>query len=381
MSGKHFDVIVVGVGSMGAAACWFLSKRGFNVLGLEQFTIPHDNGSHGGQTRIIRKAYFEHPDYVPLLQHSYENWRALEKASNTEIYHRTGIVYFGKHNGATISGLSSSAQTYGIPINAVLPSSFPQFNIPSDFECVVEPDAGFIPPELALATFTEQAKKSGATIIENETVIHWASTGSGVEVRTRDDHYTGDNIIFTAGSWTEKLLRALPVELVVTRQILAWFKPHKPKDFNAPDFPCWFIEDDHGIFYGFPYQEKSAYSNIEGLKVALHKKGEITDPNKVNRNVERSELTDLLNMVREYIPGVGEQVVATKTCLYTYSQDENFIIDHLPGYDEKVTIACGFSGHGFKFASVVGEILADLSTKGKTDLPIEFLRLKRFDHR
>lgn len=378
MTQNHFDAIVVGVGTMGSATASFLASRGFKVLGLEQYKIVHDNGSHAGQSRIIRKAYFEHPDYVPLLHRSYENWKALEGSENMKIYHETGIVYFGKHNSVTINGLRTSADLYNIPINSVAATQYPQFKIPLDFESLFEPEAGFLSPELAIATYVRQAAALGAEIRTDEKVLDWKQVGSRLEVKTNSNHYTCDKLIFTAGSWTKKLLPDLTTNLQVTRQVLAWLQPTDIDSFRSPNFPCWFIEDDRGIFYGFPYQDETPQSPYQGLKVALHKKGFITDPDNVKRDVTDADLDDIRYVTSKYIPDAGVDITTTRTCLYTYSPDENFIIDHLPGFEGKVTIACGFSGHGFKFASVVGEILADLSMKGKTELPIEFLQLKRF---
>lgn len=383
MSANHYDVIVIGVGSMGSSTCYQLSERGFKVLGLEQFGVSHEHGSHTGQSRIIRKAYFEHQDYVPLLERAYENWRKLAQQTGVEIYHQTGIVYFGPSTHPTIAGVKQSAALYNLDVKTEslenTKQRFPLFEIPPDFETLFEKEAGFVIPEKAIITYTTLAKNYGAVIKTNERVVSWKEEGGKVIVTTNLEEYTCDKLVITAGSWTAKLLPGWKADLKVTRQLLAWIKPPDEKVFSIGNFPCWFIEDpDKGMFYGFPVLPAEKFDGPVGLKIASHRPGDITDPDNVNRTPKQSELDDIRYILSKYIPSAGTEIITTKTCLYTYSDDEHFIIDHLPGYSNRVTIACGFSGHGFKFVSVVGEILADLATKGRTDLPVDFLRLSRF---
>jgi sarcosine oxidase len=353
------------------------------VLGLEQFEITHERGSHAGQSRIIRKAYFEHPDYVPLLERSYSNWKNLEKATGGPIYHRTGIVYFGRPEHETMKGVRKSASLYNIPVVPLAKEEsrrrFPAFQMPSDFEVLYEHDAGFVTPERAILLYTEQAKKNGATIHTNEKVIEWKEQGKYIQVVSEKNVYTADKLVITAGSWTSKIIPALKPELKVTRQTLAWVNPKNPDAFELGNFPCWFIEDpDRGMFYGFPVLPFEKFGGPVGLKLACHRPGEIVDPDKVGERFSIKEAEHIRYVLSTYIPEAGEEIITLKRCLYTYSKDEHFIIDILPGYNKRVTVACGFSGHGFKFVSVVGEILADMAMKGKTDLPVAFLSLKRF---
>lgn len=383
MPSSHYDVIVIGVGSMGSSTCFYLAERGFKVLGLEKFDLAHEYGSHTGQSRIIRKAYFEHPDYVPLLERAYGNWNKLEQQTGAAIYHQTGIAYFGPPDHPTMEGVKQSAALYNLDVKTASRENagphFPLFNIPPDFETLFEKEAGFVTPETAIISFTTRAQRYGATIKTNEEVVSWKEEGARVIVSTTLEKYTCDKLVITAGSWTSKLIASLTVNLKVTRQLLAWVKPPDEKTFSIGDFPCWFIEDpDKGMFYGFPVLPATRFGGPVGLKIASHRPGEVTDPDHVNRMPKQSELDDIRYILSKYIPSAGTEVIATKTCLYTYSDDEHFIIDHLPGYNKRVTIACGFSGHGFKFVSVIGEILADLATKGKTDLPVDFLQLSRF---
>ncbi len=381
-SQNHFDVIVIGVGSMGSAACWYLSKRGYKVLGLEQFEIPHEHGSHFGQSRIIRQAYFEHPDYVPLLERAYTNWREFEMQSNTKLYHETGIVYFGQPQHATMEGVRESASLYSVLVHKLNGEEsslqFPYFTIPSDFETLVEPHAGFLTPELTVSLYAKEAAKLGAVIKTKQRVREWKEVGNKIHVNTDTGEYTAEKLIITAGGWTSKIIPQLKVSLKVTQQTLAWVTPKHPERFTFENFPCWFIEDPElGMYYGFPYVDGERFLGPTGIKLASHRPGTTVDPDGVDRGNFGSDV-EIQFFLDKYLPSLEGKITNRKTCLYTYSPDENFIIDHLPGSGKRVTIACGFSGHGFKFVSVIGEILADLAMNGKTDLPAEFLSLTRF---
>jgi sarcosine oxidase len=378
----HFDAIVIGVGSMGSAACWFLAKRGQKVLGLEQFNTPHENGSHAGQSRIIRKAYFEHPDYVPLLERAYNNWRAFELESGSSLYHRTGIVYLGKNENENISGIRNSARLYDVPLENLsheeCKKRFPSFNVPGDFDVIFEPDAGFVTPERTIESYVGESRKNGAVIKTNTPVLNWRQDINGIRVITEAQEYTCEKLVVTAGAWTSGLIPELKSQLQVTRQVLAWVTPPDSGPFTLESFPCWFIEDPSvGTFYGFPILPQSKFGGPSGLKLAHHHPGMTCSPEDIHGDVPMPEKEKLQDFLRTYLPSAGDHITHVKNCLYTYSPDSDFIIDHLPGYANRVVVASGFSGHGFKFVPVVGEILADLAMKGRTDLPIDFLRLKR----
>ena len=381
---NSFDVIVIGVGSMGSATCYYLAKQGYKVLGLEQFDISHEFGSHGGQSRIIRKAYFEHPDYVPLLERAYENWRQIEKESGKQLYFKTGLLYAGNSNNEIIKGVKLAASLYNIELEQLnkkeVASRFPQFNFPHSFEVLSEPDAGFLPPERSIRLYAAQAKKHGATIHTNEKVIKWKKEGATIIVNTDKGAYQCNKLAITAGAWAGKMIPDFSDKIKVTRQFVAWIKTKNEKNFALNNFPCWMIADDdkHGCYYGFPLLSTEKFGEPVGLKLAHHYPRDITDPDKVNRETTENDIENIKYCLDNYLPANFESILSTKICLYANSPDENFIIDKLPGFEENVSIACGFSGHGFKFASVVGEILADLAIKGTTTLPIEFLNAKRF---
>jgi sarcosine oxidase len=383
-SNTSFDVIVIGVGSMGSATCYYLAKQGYKVLGLEQFDISHEFGSHAGQSRIIRKAYFEHLDYVPLLERAYENWKTFEKEIGEQLYFKTGLLYAGTSNNEIIKGVKQSARLYNIELEklnlADTDKRFPQFKFPESFEVLFEPEAGFIPPEKAIRLYASQAEKAGATIHANEKVIEWKKDGQSVVVKTNKNTYRCNKLIITAGAWAGKMIPGFANKIKVTRQFVAWIKPKSDNQFVLNNFPCWMVGDDdkHGCYYGFPLLDTKKFGEPEGLKLAHHFPYQITDPDNVNRQTTEEDIENVKYCLNKYIPGVFDSILTTKICLYANSPDENFIIDKLPSFEENVSIACGFSGHGFKFASVIGEILADLAITGKTSLPMDFLNAKRF---
>ncbi len=383
MPSNHYDVIVIGVGSMGAVACWYLAKGGYKVLGLEQFDIPHEQGSHAGQSRIIRKAYFEHSDYVPLLERAYHNWKELETITSSQVYYRTGIIYFGSPDSPMIKGTRNAAHQYHIALDILTHEEanvrHPSFHCPHHFQILFEPDAGFITPEKAIALYASDAIRRNADIRGRGKVLEWKKENSAITVFTNRNTYQADRLIICAGAWSGKIIPSLPAKLKVTKQIVGWMNPQKWNDFSLGNFPCWFVcDEDKYIFYGFPILPAKDFGGPVGLKLALHRHGTEVDPDHVDRNIQQADEEILRNMLKKYIPDAAGNTLTLKSCLYTNSEDEHFIIDHMPGYDGKVTIASGFSGHGFKFASVIGEILADLAVRGETDLPIEFLRLSRF---
>jgi len=384
MGSSAFDVIVIGVGSMGSSACYHLSKHGHKVLGLEQFDISHEYGSHAGQSRIIRKAYFENADYVPLLERAYQIWKVLEEETNSKIYHPTGLVYFAPKDHSLVKGVKQSASLYHIDLDlfnaAESAQRFPHFHIPQNFETLFEPGAGFVTPEKAIRLYTDQALKRGAKINTHEQVFNWKKDGNSIVVTTDKNIYHCSKLIISAGAWARKMIPRLSGKLRITRQFVAWVKPKNWDQFTLQNFPCWLLADDErpGCYYGFPILPQPEFGEPKGLKLAHHFPALETDPDHVNRQATVEDEKNLEYALNKYLPGCFESFLSHKVCLYTNSPDEDFIIDKLPGHEDQVVIATGFSGHGFKFASVVGEILSDLAIKGTTVLPIEFLSASRF---
>jgi sarcosine oxidase len=372
----HFDIIVIGLGAMGSSTCHHLARRGVRVLGLEQFDIPHALGSSHGSSRMIRLAYYEHPDYVPLLRRAYELWDELEAQSGQKLLYRTGGLYMGPREGETVGGSLRSAREHQLPHELLEPDErrrrFPQFHLPEDWVALYEPDAGFLRPEQVIASYAGLALRSGAELHGREPVMEWKIDGKGFAVRTSRNEYHADQLIFCGGPWSGKLVRDLGVELRVTRQVLGWVWPKQPEQFALGRLPVWAIDHlDGSIHYGFPMMD-----DVPGFKLAHHSPGVVTDPDKIEREPQPGDEETFRPILRQMIPSADGPLLSMKVCMYTNSPDGHFIIDRHPKY-ENVMVACGFSGHGFKFASVVGEILADSVTASGTNLPVPFLRLSR----
>jgi sarcosine oxidase len=380
MIGRHFDVIVVGIGAMGSAACYHLAHRGARVLGLEQFDIPHDLGSSHGMSRIIRKAYYEHPDYVPLLRRAYELWHQIERASGQKLLHVTGAVYMGRPDGQLVAGSLDAARRHGLPhellTHAQVNARFPQFRLPRDHVALFEPEAGYLLPERVICAYARAAMEAGAQLHGRKSVREWSADSSGVCVKTDAAEYRAEKLVFCAGPWSAKLLEDLGVKLVVTRQVMLWFWPREQTRFGLGRLPVWGIERaGGGIYYGFPMSDEDV-----GLKVAIHAPGVETDPNRVARDAQPGDVEEVRRALGTYLPDAGADapLLSLRVCLYTNSPDSHFIIDRHPRFPQRVSLACGFSGHGFKFASVVGEILTDLALVGAAPPAARFLALNRF---
>ena len=377
-SGATFDVIVAGVGSVGSAACYHLARRGVKVLGIDRFEIPHVEGSHHGHSRMIRQAYFEHPDYVPLLRRAYELWHELQRISNEQFFHLTGGLYIGPEDGAIVPGSLKAAQTHGLD-HALLSadevrSRFPDIRPPAGHLHFYEALGGFLVPEESIRTHAEAARQAGATIQTGEVVRSWSAHPDHVELATDKATYTADKLVLCGGAWSRELAPQLGIELQVTRQVLAWFRPLGDLERFAPGrFPCWFIESDPPYgHYGFPIRPGDP-----GLKIAVHKPGEPIDPGVAPEPPRSGEIERLRAVLDEYFPGCAGELAQACTCKYTVSPDSHFIVGVHPE-QERVSLACGLSGHGFKFSSVLGEAMADLAADGRSDLPIGFLAPSRF---
>lgn len=371
-----FDVIVVGVGAMGSSACYQLARRGLSVLGLDRFDIPNALGSSHGQSRMIRLAYYEHPDYVPLLKRAYELWDELESISGEKLLHITGGIYIGPENGELVGGSLRAARQHGLDHELLdhdeLRRRFPQFHVPGEWVGLHEPRAGFLRPERVVAAYAQAALRAGAELHGREAVVEWGADAHGVTVQTTRSVYRADHLIFCGGPWSAQLLRDLQVPLVVTRQVMGWVWPKEPELFGLGRLPVWAIDRQDGtLHYGFPMS-----SDVPGFKVAHHAKGRATEPDLVMRDPLPGDEETFRPVLRQMIPAADGPLLSLKVCLYTNSPDQHFIIDRHPQV-ERVTLACGFSGHGFKFASVVGEVLADLATNGRTALPARFLSMGR----
>ncbi len=370
-------IIVLGVGGMGSAACYHLSKiKGVEVTGIEQFDLGHGLGSSHGRSRLIRKAYFEHPDYVPLLKRAYDLWSELEADCGQRLYRETGILYILPRKSALLAGLRESSRLYDIPVETLegekLAPYMNRFNRLPGCEAVMEPEAGFLDVEACVIAHAKAAEKRGASLRFGETVKTWTAGSGGVKVVTDKGTYEADRLVITAGPWTSRVMSGLGLPLKVTKKQMYWFQAEEAYDVERGS-PCFLIESPGGVYYGFPRH------GSEGLKLAEHSGmgSEVSDPSRVDRSLNVDEVERVKTFLRAAMPGVSTELSQQATCMYTMTPDENFIIDTHPEH-ANVVFAGGFSGHGFKFASTVGEVMAELATQGRTRHPIGFLSLKRF---
>ncbi len=378
---KTCDVIVLGLGGMGSAVACHLARRGVRVLGLEQFTPAHDRGSSHGQTRVIRQCYFEHPSYVPLLMRAYELWRELERDSGMDLLLLGGGLMMGAPDSEVVRGSLRSAEEHQLPhellTRAEIRRRFPVFEPPVDTVGLLEPHAGLVRPELAVKAHLKGAAAAGAELRFEEAVESWAEEGSGVTVRTRKGTYSAGHLVVTPGPWAPELLKEMGVPVVVERQVLLWFQPKGGIGGFLPErFPIYiWHENDHRQPYGFP-----AVDGPEGgVKIAFFRKParEVCTPETVDRRVREDDIESLRESIRRFLPSLDGGFLRGTTCLYTVTPDLNFVVGRHPRQD-RVTVGCGFSGHGYKFCSVMGEVLADLALGGGSRLDLSLFDPRRF---
>lgn len=370
-----YDVIVIGVGGMGSATAYHLARRGASVLGLEQFDIPHDFGSSHGLSRIIRLAYAEDARYVPLLRRAYELWRELEHRAGERLLLITGGIDAGSRRSSTVRGSLRSCREHHLP-HEVLDASalqrrFPGYRLPPEMVAVFQPDAGFLLPERCIVAHVQAAQDLGAQIHARERVVSWEVRNKRVSVRTDRGTYRARKMIVTAGAWARNVVPELHRVAVPERQVVIWTQPLRPELFTPATFPVFNLQAPEGRFYGFPVH------GVPGFKIGkYHHRRERVDPDRVDRECHAEDEEVLRAGIRAYFPDAGGPTMAMRTCLFTNSPDEHFILDTHPGHSE-VAVAAGFSGHGFKFCSVVGEIMAELALDGRAQLDIGMFRLDR----
>jgi sarcosine oxidase len=374
----HYDAIVVGVGGMGSAAVFELARRGLRVLGLERHDIPHDRGSSHGVNRIIRLAYWEHPAYVPLLRRAYELWRALETGRGEQLLYITGSIDAGRADSKTVVGSLKSCKIHALPHELLdapeLKRRFPGYRLAPDMMAVLQPEGGFVLCECAIVNYVEAARELGADVRAREAVINWTPSADGVEVRTEASTYVAARLVLTAGPWTAALVPALAALARPERQVMLWTQPLVAESFELNAFPVFNLDAPEGHFYGFPIFGPS------GFKIGkYHHRHESVDPDRMDRDCHPEDEAVLREGIQTYFPDADGPTLAMKTCLFTNSPDEHFIIDRHPTLPQ-VALAAGFSGHGFKFCSVVGEILAELAIDGASRHDLTLFRLSRFGY-
>ncbi len=372
-----YDVIVVGIGGMGSAACWQLARRGLSVLGLERFDIPHSHGSSHGLTRIIRLAYYESPAYVPLLIRAFELWREAGEAREERLLYTTGSIDAGPEGSGLFEGSLDSCRAHGLKHEVFSGSEvnrrFPGFRLPGDHCALLQPDGGFVLPERAIVAHVVMAQALGTEIHAREPVAEWAPiAGGGVRVQTTRDTYEAGRLVLSPGAWIGDLVPALRTIAIAERQVLGWFQPKHPEWFSPDAFPVLNLLVEEGRYYLLPVW------GVPGLKIGLyHHLGESGHADGLSREVGADDEAVLRRCVTRYFPDADGPTMALHACLFTNTPDEHFIIDTLPGEDDVIVVSpC--SGHGFKFASVVGEIVADLATTGRSRFDLAMFRADRF---
>lgn len=371
-----YDVIVVGIGGMGSAACWHLARRGLRVLGLERFDIPNAMGSSHGVTRIIRLPYYEDPSYVPLLRRAYENWRALEAATGKSVLHITGSLDASPEDDPLFSGALLSARLHDLPHEVMtgdeVNARFPGYRLPPQTRAVYQPEGGFVASERAIVAHVHAAQAEGAEIHAREQVMSWQTSPAGVTVRTDRGTYNAGRLILAAGAWMGALVPDLARLAVPERQVLAWLQPLRQDWFTPERFPVFNLTVEEGRYYGFPVFE------VPGFKFGrYHHREEQGTPDAIRREPDAQDEALLRQFSARYFPDGNGPTMALRDCMFTNTPDEHFILDHHPAHPE-VILASPCSGHGYKFCSVVGEILADLATGQTPPLDIDLLRMNRF---
>ena len=372
-----YDCIVLGVGAMGSSTVYDLAaKRGQKVLGLEKFDIPHAEGSSHGVNRIIRLAYYEHPSYVPLMRRAYELWEEIEKMAGEKLLYRIGSIDTAPAGHEVFEGSLESCLVHDIPHEVLnheqINRRFPGYEIPPGHMGLLQEDGGFVLAERSIVAYVNASLAAGADIHARESVLNWETSGDGVRVYTDRAEYTAEKLVITAGAWAAEMVPSLAELAVPERQVLAWFQPEDPALFTPENFPVFNAYFDEGRYYGFPV------FGIPGFKIGkYHHLEEVVVPDGMGKNVTREDEEILRDATAKYFPKANGNVMTMATCMFTNSPDDHFIIGVLPDHPQ-VSVATGFSGHGFKFASVIGEIMGELATTGKTRHDIKLLRLGRF---
>lgn len=385
MDVSDYDVIIVGLGAMGSSAAYHLAQRGQRVLGIEQFTPAHPFGSSHGGSRIVRKAYFEKPDYVPLLVRSYELWQELSAAFGDELFTRCGALQIGRPESPIVAGAIESARRWNLPYELLdskaVGARFPQFAVPSNQVAVFEADAGFARPEATVLANIELAADAGAELWF-DTVVDSVELGpKGIQLSAGGEYIQAPRVVIATGAWADRLANLGQFPFMAQRQTVHWFSADEPQEFVPERFPVYIWDvvvppgQPRAELYGFPQLDGES-----GVKAALYHEGSLAgvDPDTLDRCVTERDYGRVRQLVEAGLPGLGGKPVQSQVCMYPSASDDDFVLGVLPGSSGRVVLALGFSGHGFKFVPVVGEIVADLVVNGHTRHDIGFLSPRRF---
>jgi len=371
------DVIVVGLGAHGSSVASHLARRGLKVIGFDMYRPPHSLGSSHGSTRIIRQAYSEGPFYVPLMQRSYDLWGDLEQRSGRKIMRITGGISIGDRRGKGISGIKRSAEEHSLPLDVLTPTQisqrFPMLHPHEHMIGAFDPRAGAIFPEEAVQAQIEEAIKAGASLYFDEPISKWSSDqkGGNVRVESKSGIYEAEQLVFTAGAWLPELVSKLNLPIWIERQVLFWFEPKANAEAFLPQNMgnhSWEYEQGHSMYAQPDYGE--------GVKIAFHHDGAQANPNQLDRKVEESEEKALREQIERYIPDLNGRILKKLACMYTDTPDLHFLVDFHPHY-KNILLMSPCSGHGFKFAAVMGEIAADLVTQAKSQFDLSHFSIDR----
>jgi len=379
---QQYDVIVAGLGAMGSASVDALTRPGprgkkRRVLGIDRFSPPHGLGSSHGRTRIIREAYFEHPAYVPIVRRAFDLWRELERDAGRTLYTKTRGITLGPEDGMLVRGARASAEKFLVPHRVLsaagVKRNFPGLQPLDDMVGVVEDRAGVLFPEHCIGAMLQRAEHAGAELKRDEAVVAWEDTGDGVRVRTRSGEYRAAQLVIAGGAWSPKLVPELAPTLSVVRQPIHWFVPaSRPEEFSAARCPVTLWEyAPNRVFYTLP-------DFGDGVKAAVHYEGQTVDPDRVDRSTSAEEDAYVTDLLRRFMPHAKGQLRESQVCLYTNTPDLHFIIDRHPAHAERVVVVSACSGHGFKFATAIGEIVADLVAGSKPRFELDMFRMTRF---
>lgn len=368
------DVIVIGCGGFGSSAMYHLAQRGLKVIGIDRFHPPHDRGSSHGETRIIRKAYFEHPSYVPLLHRAWELWEELSESVGERLIEQRDLLMAGPPGSEVIEGARLSARLYGLPMGNLTAAEaairYPAFRLPENYAVAIESTSGYLWAERCVASHLNSAASRGAQLRPDETVLSVSSLGTGVQVMTNRGCYSAGAAVVTSGAWTGQLLSEYARYISVLRKTLCWFPVTSENWIRKDRAPLFFVDAPESQFYGIP--------SVDGatIKVGMHTGGEIvSDPSALSRQVTDDDERPISHFAGKYLEGVRPQASRSVICMYSMTPDGHFLLDRLP--ELPIVVAAGFSGHGFKFTSVLGEVAADLVQRGQTRFDIGFLSANR----
>lgn len=374
---KHYEVIVVGAGSMGMAAGYYLAEQGVKTLMIDAFDPPHENGSHAGQTRLIRHACGEGLEYVPLALRAQELWNDLQAKTNERIFMKTGVVTYGPAESLFVQTAIEGGHKYKLNYESLsadeINARWPGIKVPDGQIGCYEPEAGMLFSENSIRMFRRLALEKGAELKVHSPVTNIDIHEDSVKVDTAKESFTADKLIISGGAWNKKILEDLDMKINIqpSRQTIAWFDSDDEL-YKADSFPGFFADVPTGVYYGFPSIDSG------GFKIGRYDNGDDIDPayyNKEFGTYEKDEL-DIRGFMSQYMEKANGSLNVGKTCLFTNTPDENFIIDKHPKHDH-VAIAAGFSGHGYKFSSAVGEVLSELVTVGETKQDISLFRATR----